>query len=241
MEKILHIIKESLRDARNPALLCSFGKDSLLLLFLTLKVRPDISIIWFKQRASDDQRKFAEKIIKDWNLTVLSYAPIDSYFVPNDEGLTLIDEMSFGAVNLPLLTDTAQGSICAIHVKDEQTPFFDYGFDVTLFGYKAVDKHSIIENKFPSGFDCGNTRFLAPLWNLTDEEVLQAIQDLQIPYEQFDDSLSICTRCLKSNEPVFCPEVRDFISPVQWQPEERLQEFRARFQGGNNQGHGLSP
>jgi 3'-phosphoadenosine 5'-phosphosulfate sulfotransferase (PAPS reductase)/FAD synthetase len=211
MEQVKQRIKEVLKDSLNPACLVSFGKDSLLLLALTLEVRPDITTLWFNQRSSRAQRKYAERIIKEWDLTVFAYAPRDSYFIPNNESLTLVDEMSFGETSLPLLTDTREGDACALTLKGEQTPYFGYNFDITLFGYKRSDAHASINQRFAREYGLGSTRLVAPLYDLTDEEVLGAIKDLGIPYEEIDDQLPVCTRCLNSKGRVFCPDIREEI------------------------------
>ena len=231
MTTALRLTEEAIGAAKSPCVLVSFGKDSLLLLYLARQVRPDVSIVWFKQRANKAQRQLAERVIKAWDLAVLSYAPAVSYFLPNNEGLTIIDEHSFSGAMLPVLTDTVEGTECAAHLLSEQTPFFAYDFNTTLIGWKATDEHFITgKNPFPKdGFQLGPTRLYAPLRDLTDEEVLQAIQDFNIPYEAIDDRLAVCTRCLQTAEPVICPEAKEMISPVAWQPQERLAEFRQAF------------
>lgn len=229
MKDVTRTIKEALKGARNPACLVSFGKDSLLLLALAREVRPDISIIWYNQRASKAQRMFAERIIKLWNLTVLSYAPANSYFIPNDEGLTLVDEISFGETYLPLLTDVQDGEACALTLRGEQTLYFGYGFDVTLFGYKKSDSHEAINQRFGREYRVGQTRLVAPLYDLTDGEVLQAIKEFKIPYEAIDDHLSVCTRCLQGTGDVFCPEAGTTITSIDWDKQAALEAFRERF------------
>lgn len=229
MENVRRKIRESLDGAKNPALLCSFGKDSLLLLHLALQIYPNLAIIWYKHRANKEQRRFAERIIQEWDLTVLSYSPADTYFLPGDS-LTLVDEMSFGPHRLPLLTDTKQGTECAVTLKGERTPFFGYDFDVTLWGYKRSDEVGpLFKTPFAEDFKFGVSRFVAPLYDLTDGEVLRAIEECGIPYEAVDDSVSVCTNCLTSDEPVYCPEAQSLIDPIVWDKGFALETFKQRF------------
>jgi 3'-phosphoadenosine 5'-phosphosulfate sulfotransferase (PAPS reductase)/FAD synthetase len=231
MKDVQRKTKEALEGARNPALLASFGKDSLLLLFLAHRFKPDIPIVWFDHRASEAEKRFAKKIIRDWNLTVFTYSPMDTYFLPNNEGLTLVDEYSFSEARMPVLTDVSEGETCGLNVIGERTPFFGYPFDVTLVGWKSCDGHFTTgRNPFPvDGFQFGGTRMFAPLRDLTDAQVLDAIRELGIPYEEIDDSLSLCTRCLSGQGNVFCPEQQREIPSVVWDKELSLKSFRSRF------------
>jgi hypothetical protein len=224
-------ISGALKGAKNPAVLCSFGKDSLLLLYLCREVNPNVNVIWYSADASKEQRAFASKVIKLWGLTVYSYSPASRYFLPKGGGLVLTDEYSFGGEWMPMLTDISEGQRCAAGLSKERTPYFAYPFDVTLSGWKKTDEQFVIGGiDVPAdGFRLGPTAFYSPFRDWTDAEVLEAIKQLRIPYEAVDDTLSLCTACLQSTEPVYCPEAQKVINPVAWQPQQRLAEFRERF------------
>lgn len=235
IEKARERIKELLAMAQNPAVMCSFGKDSLLLLYLAREVKPDISIVWFKQSVNKESQRFAEWVIAEWDLTVFSYAPSDKYYLPNGEGLTLVDEYSFGQTSLPVLTDTVEGESCGINLPNVRTPLFDYQFDVTLVGCKLCDEHSILGHYCNDCWELGKTVFYAPLKDWTDDDVLEAIKVLGIPCEEVDDRLRVCTRCLQGTGEVFCPERQAMIPSFQWDKEASLAAFRNHYipQGSN--------
>jgi 3'-phosphoadenosine 5'-phosphosulfate sulfotransferase (PAPS reductase)/FAD synthetase len=234
MKKLRSHIKELIKRATKPAVMCSFGKDSLLLLCLAREFKPDIDVLWFPDGMNREQKRYAEKIIKDWDLTahstVYAYAPVSRYFLPNEEGLTLVDEYLFGEQRMPLLTDIAEGSNCAANISREKTECFVSPWDVILHGYKETDWHFISNGYFPAGgFQLGDSKLYMPLRHWTDGQVLQAIKDLGIDYEQIDDSLPLCTRCLTGTGQVFCPDLKKEIPAIDWNQQEALQTFRERF------------
>lgn len=230
MEAIKRHLREIIVAAQHPCVMTSFGKDSLLLLHLAREVRPDISVLWFPDAMNDAQKKFAEKIIREWNLTVYAYAPSSRYFLSNETGLTLVDEYSFGEAIMPVLTDVAAGETCAANISRARTPYFMSGWDVILHGFKTTDWHALSRGYFPSdGFQFGAARLYAPLRDLTDEEVLRWIERLELPYEEIDDTLKMCTRCLEADGEVFCPEARTMIPAFKWDRQASLEVFRDRF------------
>lgn len=186
-------IRDVLKGAKSPALLCSFGKESLILLKLVREIKPDTSIFWFGDKLS----LFAESIIRDNDLQVFSYAPADRYLVPNNDGYSLIDEYSLGQVNVPLISDLEESDLCELELLPTiRTPIFNYRADVTLWGYRAADRHSLVQTVFPQKFPLGGTIMDAPLYNWNEQDVYSAIEELRIPYEPQNDRVQVCSACL---------------------------------------------
>lgn len=236
LKKAREIVREVLGAAEHPAVLSSFGKDSMLLLSLVREVK-NIPVIWFRPQ---DER-FAKKIILDWDLEVWSWEPSDVYVLPNIEGLSLIREQAFGNHRFPVVVDIEEGEQCMADVFPQRTPELFPHFDVLLIGYKDSDLHWTLGGSGfcpPDGWQLGKSKVFAPLRHLTDEQIWQAIREKEIPYDvdRYDhqgsdpDSVQACTRCLTSNEKeVFCPKENRMIPVINWQPQERLKEFRQRF------------
>lgn len=168
-----------LTEAENPAVLCSFGMDSLVLLRAVLDTRPDTTIIHFY----DHLTPFVNKIICDWDLSVASYAPACRYRVED----TVVSEYAIGDARLPLLQDI---SVDGRPSGTVTTPRFNYDFDLTLFGYRKTDTHPLVETVFPQSFQLGPTTMYAPLYEYSDDDVHEAINELGISYETHcDDAL----------------------------------------------------
>ena len=241
MKKAREKIREALEGARNPVVLCGFGKDSMLLLYLAREVVPNIPVLWFRQDLMSSQRAFAESVIRDWNLTVCGYAPRERYYLPTSSGLTLINEYSIGGASLPVLVDVREGRRCGLKIDRTRTPLFAYPWDVSLVGWKSSDGHELLGvNPFPpDGFPMDGTRFYAPLRHMTDEGVWEAIYREDVPYDRrrYDarddmadpDSLLVCTRCLGGEGNIFCPELQQRIPVFDWNRQGALTRFRERY------------
>lgn len=221
MQETFRIIEEALETAKAPIILSSFQKDSLLLTYFVRLVDPNVPVLWFR----DKLNPFAERMIKQWDLTVFGYAPADRYLVPDQDDLVLVNEFSVGVNRLPVLRDVAQGEECDLErLPQKRTPSFFYPWDITFFGFKATDArdHFVTRNTvFPQEFNLGHTRMFAPLLSWADEDVLLALKEFDIPYEPQDDSLRICRECLDSLE--------------DWDRAASLSMFRSRF--GFNEVH----
>lgn len=221
-------IARALDSAKFPVVCWSGGKDSQLLLKLANDVM-DVPALWF--RSVDSRRnKFGESLIASSELTVYSWEPADRYILPNGEGMSLVEEFSFGNRRLPVISDIAPGERCAVNMPKGRVSFVNYDFDVTLAGIKACDSHSLVASKEIEGF-------IAPLWHMTDEEVWEAIREMEIPVEEsvYDgrevDGPAFCTNCLSEGEgQVFCPEVKGMIPRFTWQPQAARAAFDVRFQ-----------
>lgn len=239
LKEARQVIESGLRESQFPVCMWSSGIDSMLLLFL-LRKYVDIPVLWFHEDLSTKQAKFAHSIIRDWQLTVFNYAPMDRYYLPNEKGLTLINEYSIGGAPFPVLTDVEHSEQCGLDISKQRTPYFAYHWPVTFVGWKETDGHFITgKNPFPpDGTQVGNTRFFAPLRHMTDADVLRLTKRLGIPMNQgkyagnteYDpDYLHRCTRCFSKESEVFCPKQQAMIPTQPWERDIALSNFRTRF------------
>jgi 3'-phosphoadenosine 5'-phosphosulfate sulfotransferase (PAPS reductase)/FAD synthetase len=241
MEKARNIIRQVLNASEQAAVLCSFGKESLLLLALAREVCPEIQAIWFKAGLTKAQQAFAMRIIRDWDLEVWSWEPTDVYALPNGGGITLVREYAFGERPLPSLLDVENGPGCVLDFPAERTESFYPHFDTYLIGTRDEDEHPVLGKDFnpPDGWTLGRGKVFSPLRHLTEAEVWAAIRELGIPYdtERYDrggkdpDSYLGCSSCLQAGETatVYCPKADERIPRRNWRPEQRLREFRHRY------------
>ncbi len=220
-------MREIIEQAKLPAVLCSFGKDSLLLLDMAREVKPDIDVIHFG--AID---KFAEKIIKQWNLTVYSFAPAHRSILINGETTVLVEDYSVGGAYLPVIQDVEPSEVCCGTVNDKPVLIdWEFGWTDLLIGWKATDRHDIFVNQ-PSIIDgsmLANVKLHVPLANWSDADVYAELEKRGIEAPEPDtDTRKLCTRCLR-NETTFCPMVGHEIPPFEWSPADSLAAFQARF------------
>jgi len=170
-------VRDILLKAKNPVLLCSFGKESLVLLKMIMDIRP-IPILHFY----DELDPFVEKIIREWELDVMSYAPAIRYRVKD----TVVSEYAIGNARLPMLRDVSENGKPVGYVT---TPQFHYDFDYTFFGYRKTDSHPLVKKVFEREFQLGPTRMVAPLYDLSDRDVFNLIDEYSIPYQPYCDDV----------------------------------------------------
>lgn len=221
-------ITDALVDAKSPIVCWSGGKDSQLLLRLVAEQWPQIQVLYFRS-ADPRRRRWAEQFIADSGLTAYSWLPADRYVLP---GVHLVEEFSFGNLRLPIVSDLAPGDRCVLEIPRDFVDHVAYPFDVTFVGVKDSDEHPILGKGYwqPDGDGC-----FAPLRSLSDEEVWQAIREMEIPVEEdvYDGSESgdpgFCTRCLSDQAEVYCPAAGRVIPRFDWDPTAALSAFHQRF------------
>jgi hypothetical protein len=215
MQQILDTINAELTTAQSPAVLLSFGKDSLLLMALARQVRTDITAIWFDDGTTD--RHAAEAIIRDWSLTCYTYGPANIYTVEDSGRLAVISEYSINGTLLPLVTDVVVGDgVCLQTI--QRTPSLYMPFDLLLSGYKDCDTHWLADGTllYPEGLVVGGARLIAPLRTLTDAEVLNWLNQLNVLHSPAADELTVCTDCLTGK-------------PLHWDRPLDLTTFKTRI------------
>lgn len=201
-----------MRKSRNPALLWSGGKDSMLLLSMIRQSSIPVTLIHFYERL----RPEVEDVITAWGLEVLSWRPAAWYLVPFDQDIALVSEYSFGDACLPVFADIVDGEECDWERRSlDLTPSFDYPFDLTIWGYKRQDTlHPVMPRPFLRSFQFGPTRLVAPLYGETDEAVVQAVEALPCQPVR-SDAIRMCDKCRKGL--------------ARWDRESALEMFRERF------------
>ena len=190
MNDLAQEIRGILEPAQAPGLLCSWGKDSSLLLHYALQARPDIAIYYF----GDDLPEVAARQMKDDGFPVYSFAPARHYGTPE----TLIDEYSFNGTRVPMLSAMVASDDCTHeHLRQKPVDFY-FPNDVVLWGYRYPDSHPLLPDvKFEREIQLGHTKFIAPLYDLTTDQVLNALDALNLEYA-VDEPVLVCEDCMNA-------------------------------------------
>jgi hypothetical protein len=317
MFNLLQTITEALAPAQSPAVLCSFGSDSTLLLHFARQVRPDIAVYYF----GDTLPELARQMVLRNDLTIYSYAPADRYLVPVGERVVLVDEYAVNGVRVPMVSKvktnaktnmqqdgmqrtarepnneilsqaprgvharstsscnagaTSEGQCarqgeglsetratgtssmrsvrddgesgnaphrlrlstnsgldvpsmsperaqvtnvenCTGHAKVQpRTTSFYFPHDTVLWGYRREDCIELINATFAREVQINHTKFIAPLYDLTTDQVLNALDALGLDYVT-DDAVEFCDECL------------NMIINSNWDRDAALAGFRSRF------------
>lgn len=164
-----------------------------MLLTLARQVRPDVTVLWF----GDSLPELAKSmILNDSSFGVVNYPPADRYFVHNGDGYSLIDEYSLAQARVPMISDVVEGE-CELKFPMKTLPTILYSADVTLWGYRSEDSHSIINTTFQQRFQLGTTVMDAPLYDWSEQDVYRALDYLGVPYEPETNRISVCAECLE--------------------------------------------
>lgn len=224
-------IIESITAAR-PVVMFSGGKDSLLTLLLAREKYSKCDVLWYRM-GSKKQREQIEYWRNKLNLTIYSYRPSDYYYLPLSTGAALVKEFSIKGIAFPAVAEVAEGERCGLTINESKLIRFNYSWDVTFTGWKDCDEHDLMSGKVNYALDetnVGGSRFYAPIRHMADDEVRAHLKILAPEFEEFDDSVPLCTRCFTQSGEVFCPQEQTMI-PAALLGQDGLTAFRERFGG----------
>ena len=178
----------ALAQAVSPAVLCSFGKDSLLLLQLALNAGFTGPVYYFGEQLP----RHAEQMVIDRQLTVYSWPAANRYIVPNGAGLAQVDEYLLGETLIPLVSPIVESEHCDHGTWQRYTRPFHWPHDITLTGYKRGETCEAVSVDFPPTINLGVTTLINPLYEFSDDEVREALGE-NVPD---DNATTYCAECL---------------------------------------------
>lgn len=104
IQKAQELIGRCLDTYRDPALLCSFGKDSLALLGLLRGMGQDLPLVFFRKPQFPRKYGYANNLITEWNLVVHDFPPASISLQENPkpnarEQIDFVETYSFGGTS----------------------------------------------------------------------------------------------------------------------------------------------
>jgi len=229
----LEVIEDCLKASANPVCLCSFGKDSLVMLHLILRIKKVPVIYW---REPYFQSKFAhpQKIAEEWDLDVYDYPPTSTDYIKLGD---YFDVFNYYYVNgkdwINLYTgtknyDEGKPFLCAIEdlLLRPKVPAYDFKWDCIFHGHKQVDPLYIGDRvELPLVTVFGERLMTLPIKDWTDEDIWAYIKEHDLPYnkERYDDKnearnndlFPTCHNCLASaGKDAYCPKAKSNIPCV---------------------------
>jgi 3'-phosphoadenosine 5'-phosphosulfate sulfotransferase (PAPS reductase)/FAD synthetase len=135
-----------------PALMCSFGKDSMVLLHLLRARGIRLPVIFHRDPWWPEKYAFADRIIREWDLEVHDWAPLR---ITLWEGKAImaftnhyqVGPLPGGTLQLPkniLPPVPGQRYLCGLRdVLQRPTGTFNYPWDCVLIGHKSSDEDQI--------------------------------------------------------------------------------------------------
>lgn len=250
-DKLKHtfdMIVAGLSKFRNPAIMCSFGKDSLVVLHLVHSVKR-IPVIHHRESVQPAKYVYANRLIESLNLEVHDFPVIETKVCEKGDEFDIVNCYPFGKNHLALPRGTRhpkEGSpvVCGLEVYGKPTGTYSYPWDFVFHGHKSCDSDPVqgdvpLASDYAMNVDAPTIGF--PLRHWTDEDVWEYIEENGLPidhncYEKVDgrwtskkdktlnpDYIEACTACMRSNNPqvVVCPKLNATVSNV----SSRLRQF----------------
>lgn len=220
-------IAEQLATSEKPCALSSFGKDSMVLLWLIREQKPDIDVLYFDAFPSPTKHEFAHKIIQKWGLSVHSPVARGRDAVTNGDHLELAElhELAPGQFTyFPIEAEAEyvpdENCLCGLEkLTTEVSPECEFHFDAAFVGIRGDDVDPTWGDGAPPSYVIhrgDNFRLVYPLKNWTEKDIWQATDLLEIPqnwarYSRNEmaannDYYPLCTKCLGSDSGVICPQ-----------------------------------
>ena len=217
------------------AVMCSFGKDSMVLLHLAREtLGHELPVIYFRHPYFPAKQEFANKIIESQALTVHDYPPFAAGVKVNDQMLELVARYGFGengALDLPINTLPPlprRHFVCGLYdwVLRPKAGVITFPWKSVFIGHKSSDVDPF-DGPVPLKGDTtkiGKSDLVFPLRYWTDADVWDYIEANQVPYDKRryqdraeledkwlnPDYVHACTACIDPRETrkaVPCPRL----------------------------------
>lgn len=229
----LALIGDVFRQATNPISLCSFGKDSIVVLHLCLRHQKVPVMCWRLARFHEKHQQ-QHHVAKLWDLEVYDTWPVLTYDYANKGFYEVLHVYGLGRDKTGTLGIMCMTTGIADRIDESRfmcakddllgRPKVIEGiwpWDVTFHGQKSSDpgEFSATASIIQPLSLLGNTVLVCPLHNWTDEDVWAYIHRYNIPYDRqryeegrkanSPDSYPTCWNCRDPRhrgESVWCPK-----------------------------------
>lgn len=235
MEKVSQMrtfIHDVLARAQNPAVLCSFGKDSCTMLHFIREQQPNIPVIYFRAFDHPTKHRFADAQIQSLGLNVVEPLPYFRDVISNGETVQVVEAFAPG-VNLHFPIEAESNflpnalSHCALEKLQVPTSDHAWNYDCLFIGHRGDDTD-------PFWGEIGADRaqvahngvtFVYPLLDWTEADIWEASRQFNVPQNTAryagemsanNDYYPLCTNCLKPTGEArsWCPKTGGMIRNV---------------------------
>lgn len=241
-QQAIYLIKNCLQQANRPAVLWSGGKDSGVLLYIALQIKPDIEIIHWKIPFLPAKYSFHETVRAALNLTVHDWIPQSVALCHGNDRVDFMETYGVASTAITVARGTErpeQGKpfVCGRDWLRRPTGIVNAPFDLLLCGHKTVDEDPL-SGPIPLQLDVlelPGTKIAYPLKEWTDQDIWNFHTENNIPYDlnRYEvketgqignkadkhlnsDYFHTCVACIdkRESEFVYCPKINCTVNNV---------------------------
>lgn len=240
--RALELIGEQMKDATRPVVLCSFGKDSIVLLHLCLRLRK-VPVLFFRFPKFHEKHAHAMKVMQQWDLEVFDMWPKTVTEYQHGDFFEVLHGYSTGPGGVLHLfsgiRERRDGETRFLCAADDlmcrpRSHGNDYPWDLTLHGHKGTDDPEIgsMGSIVHPVSKVGSTRLVVPFIDWTDDDIWSYIRKYDLPYDRarYDekveavspDKYPTCFKCLdnRNGTVVDCPKYEQPMVNMSRPPED---------------------
>ena len=200
----IELMERALLNAKRPAAMLSFGKDSMVLAHLLrhVAVTPSfpkahsfpVDVIYYRDPWFPHKHAFADSIIRSWGMEVHDYPPFAAGVKVKPDMLELVARYNFGSAAMDIPKNVCppeeyprRDYICGLNdwLMRPKTFLHDYVWETVFIGHRSADVDQF-EGHVPLACDeteLGGVRMVFPLRDWTDAEVWAYIESEKIPVQ----------------------------------------------------------
>ncbi len=127
------IARNLLKYGKKTVVSCSFGKDSLVVLYFAVQLKPDVAVLFNNTGVEYPQTtRFAKELAEAWNLNLTVVPPIKKFWdITEEYGFALGDKLS----------NNAAGKRCCYYLKERamQLAIRENGWKCVMTGITAAE------------------------------------------------------------------------------------------------------
>jgi 3'-phosphoadenosine 5'-phosphosulfate sulfotransferase (PAPS reductase)/FAD synthetase len=242
VDKTIAAIRTVMSQFRAPAIMSSFGKDSMTLLALCREAGFKFPVVYHREPWFPRKSVFADRITAEWNLVVHDWPPSVMGIKSKPDRTEFVSRYQIarqGAMDIPrnIEPPDEDNFVCGLYdIIRRPLGSFVHPWDVLLIGHKSCDSDQYFGD-IPLHIDLklgkeGEPALFFPLREWTHNNVWDYLRDNDIPVQrdrydvenrrEWDDKTSnndywqACSLCIDPNSPavVFCPKFQREINNV---------------------------
>jgi Phosphoadenosine phosphosulfate reductase family len=238
------VIVKLLGVYKNPIVMSSFGKDSMVMLSLLEKLGHRLPILFHRIEAFFPKKyEFANKVITEKNYTVYDYPPSGTSIIKSGAVIDVLNWYPVGSKFLATPTGVEsplpdEPFLCGLRdvYRKPVGQGFTFPWDLAFVGHKDSDRTPLY-GSIPLTVDLkqnvGAADYAFPLRHFTDADIWEYHRVFKLPLhtERYDPELGfaerpdhssnpdyfpVCTRCMDREGPktVHCPLIKETISNI---------------------------